>query len=61
MLIDNSSLLIAYAVFGFLLDYSSISLLMAGRGVCIAGVCIFMFVRLPIQPEAEMDVRPEVR
>lgn len=44
-LIGNTSLPIAYGMFGILLDISSIPILMAASGVCLLALCLYLSIR----------------
>ena len=48
-LIGNTSLPIAYGVFGMLLDVSSITVLMAASGLCLIGLSSYYLITVPVQ------------
>jgi len=47
-LVGNISLPIAYGVFGVLLDLVSIHQMMLGCGLCLVGICSYLYIRLPV-------------
>lgn len=44
-MVANFSIPLAYGVFGVLLNFNSISKLMASSGVCLLCICLFLFLR----------------